>query len=47
MQDYAPVVANLTHAFIDSKTRKFDEEKDKDSTTCVICYNDFKDEPEK
>lgn len=43
----APVVGNLTHAFIDSKTRKFDEGKDGGDATCTICYMDFKDEPER
>lgn len=38
-------VLNLTHAFIDSKTRKFDETKDGDDATCSICFCDFREDP--
>ena len=42
-----PVVGNLTHAFIDSKTRQYDTNKDGGEATCTICYTDFREEPEK
>ena len=36
----------MTHSFIDSKTREYDEGKD-GGATCTICYSDFSEEPEK